>query len=97
MGRLTVIAIGGNSLLDPSLPLGMENQVAVTPELRAKILEMNPRDQALYEHFKSLLVARRDRWRTMKQEASLARIAEREARREARRASAGMATADNNQ
>lgn len=29
MGRLTVIAFGGNALLDPDLPLGIENQFAV--------------------------------------------------------------------
>jgi len=29
MGRLTIIAFGGNALLDPDLPLGIENQFAV--------------------------------------------------------------------
>ncbi|MCB9742698.1 MAG: carbamate kinase [Alphaproteobacteria bacterium] len=38
-GRLTVIAIGGNSLLDPELPLNLENQAAVTARAMVPIAD----------------------------------------------------------
>ena len=40
MGRLTIIAIGGNSLLDPSLPLGIENQFQVAGEAVKPIADL---------------------------------------------------------
>ncbi|HHH28177.1 MAG TPA: carbamate kinase [Polyangiaceae bacterium] len=40
MGKFTVIAIGGNSLLDPNLPLGIENQFAVASKAVVPIADL---------------------------------------------------------
>ncbi|MEM9691035.1 MAG: carbamate kinase [Myxococcota bacterium] len=40
MGRLSVLAIGGNSLLDPELPLSMENQQAVTARAVGPVVDL---------------------------------------------------------
>jgi len=42
------------------------NQVQVTPELRRRIEELNPRDLALYRHFSGKLATKREAWRAMR-------------------------------